>query len=90
MTLLLLLLNSRRKQFVLFPTLPGFIDALIGSWLEYPVEDSTLAAHLACRISYLYEYVQPVKEGSFAKQLKYEHRQYHFDTLAGMMAGDLC
>lgn len=44
--------------------------------------------HLACQV-YLYEYVQPVTERLFAEQLKYEHHQYHLDTLAGMTAGTL-
>lgn len=81
--------TKRPSQQVLFPTLPGFLDALIDSWLDYPDEDSTLTGHLDCQILYLYEYVQPLKERSFADHLKYEHRQYHFDTLAGMTAGTL-
>jgi hypothetical protein len=61
----------------------------VDSWLDYRDDDYMLTSHLACQILYLYEYVQPVKERSFAKQLKYEHRRNHFDTLAGMTAGDL-
>ncbi|OKL55871.1 hypothetical protein UA08_08861 [Talaromyces atroroseus] len=72
-----------------FPTLPGFLDALLDSWLDYPDEDSNLTSHLACQVLYLYGYVQPLMEPSFSDQLKYEHRQYHFDTLAGMTMGTL-
>lgn len=53
-------------------------------WSDYPDADSTLTTHLASQVCYLYEYVQPLKEWSFAEQLKYEHRQFHFDTIAGM------
>ncbi|KAJ5165222.1 uncharacterized protein N7500_007052 [Penicillium coprophilum] len=70
-----------------FPPLPGFLDALIESWLDCPSDDAMLLLHLACQISYLYEYVPALKQLSFAEQMKYEHRQFHFDVLAGMETG---
>ncbi|KAJ5048405.1 hypothetical protein N7489_002091 [Penicillium chrysogenum] len=74
---------------VAFPPLPGFLDALIESWLDCPSDDSMLLLHLACQISYLYEYAPAVKQRSFAEQMKYEHRQFHFDVLAGMQTGTI-
>ncbi|KAJ5198981.1 hypothetical protein N7491_000455 [Penicillium cf. griseofulvum] len=70
-----------------FPPLPGLLDALIESWLDCPSDDAMLLLHLACQISYLYEYVPALKQPSFAEQMKYEHRQFHFDVLAGMETG---
>jgi len=66
-----------------FPSLPGLLDALIDSLLDAPFNNSMLQGHLACQISYLYLYAA-VKERSFAEHLKYEHRQYHFDSLSVM------
>lgn len=40
-------------------------------------------------IGYLYDYVPALKEKSFAEQLKYENRQYHYDCLSGMSTGTL-
>ncbi|KAJ5958463.1 uncharacterized protein N7479_005613 [Penicillium vulpinum] len=70
-----------------FPTLPGFLDALIESWLDCPSDDAMLLLHLACQISYIYAHVAVAKQLSFAEQMKYEHRQFHFDVLAGMETG---
>jgi hypothetical protein len=83
------LVEISTEQQVLFPTLPDFVDALIDSWLDYPDEDCMLTAHLASQVLYLYEYVQPLKERSIFEQLKYEPRQYHLDTHAGMTTGTL-
>jgi len=44
---------------------------------------------LAGLIAYLYGYVPALKEKSFAEHLKYEHRQYHYDSLSGMSTGTL-
>ncbi|KAE8373536.1 hypothetical protein BDV26DRAFT_285007 [Aspergillus bertholletiae] len=43
----------------------------------------------ACQFSYLYGNVPALNEKSFAEQMKYEHRQFHFDVLAGMEYGTL-
>lgn len=73
-----------------FPSLPGLLDALIESWLECPNNDASLSIGLACQISYLYAYVPVLKQqSSFVEQLRYEHRQFHFDVLAGMETGTL-
>lgn len=69
----------------LFPLLPDLLDALIDSFLD--CEPSMLFAHLACQVGYLYQYVAVLQETSFAKQLKYEHRQFHLDILSGMSIG---
>lgn len=39
------------------------------------------------RFLYLYEHAPALKEKSFAEQMKYENRQFHFDVLMGMNAG---
>lgn len=72
-----------------FPPLAGLLDALIESWLDFPSNGSMLWIFLGCQISYLYAHVPALKERSFAEQMKYEHRQYHFDVLAGMAFGTL-
>ncbi|KAB8276059.1 hypothetical protein BDV30DRAFT_246748 [Aspergillus minisclerotigenes] len=72
-----------------FPPLAGLLDALIDSWLDLPSDDSTLLLGLACQISYLYAHVLALEERSFAEQMKYEHRQFHFDVRSGMETGTL-
>ncbi|RAK90542.1 hypothetical protein BO79DRAFT_208332 [Aspergillus costaricaensis CBS 115574] len=72
-----------------FPPLPGFLDALIDSWLDCPSNDAMLLIVLACQISYLYTHAPALKQKSFAEEMKYEHRQFHFDVLAGMETGTL-
>ncbi|PKY06761.1 hypothetical protein P168DRAFT_288663 [Aspergillus campestris IBT 28561] len=73
-----------------FPPLAGLLDALIESWLECPSDDTMLSIVLACQISYLYAHVPVLKQQkSFVEQMRYEHRQFHFDVLAGMETGTL-
>ncbi|GES64211.1 NAD-dependent 15-hydroxyprostaglandin dehydrogenase [Aspergillus terreus] len=76
--------NDHSPSKLSFPLLPGLLDALIESWLVGPTEDATLLVRLAVYFNYLYGYVPALKERSFADQMKYEHRQFHFDVLAGM------
>ena len=38
-------------------------------------------------ISYLHDYVPSVKTRDFVQKLRYDHRQYHLDWLAGMSTG---
>ncbi|OJI87735.1 hypothetical protein ASPTUDRAFT_421134 [Aspergillus tubingensis CBS 134.48] len=72
-----------------FPPLASFLDALIESWLDCPSNYEMLSLVLACQISYLYAHVPALKEKSFAEQLRFEHRQFHFDVLAGMETGTI-
>ena len=73
-----------------FPPLAGLLDAFIESWLECSSNDTMLSIVLACQISYLYEHVPVLKrQKSFVEQMKYEHRQFHFDVLAGVQTGTL-
>lgn len=65
-----------------FPPLAGLVDALIDSILDCPPDKSML--HLGVHITSLYDCVPTLKEKEFAEQLKHEHRQYHYDVLAGM------
>lgn len=77
-------LDELPDQTLSFPPLSGLLDALIESWLDGPSDDPLLLLHLAVQFNYLYGYTPALKERSFANQLKYEHRQFHFDVLAGM------
>ncbi|XRM46504.1 hypothetical protein ABZX51_009535 [Aspergillus tubingensis] len=72
-----------------FPPLANFLDALIESWLDCPSSYEMLSLVLACQISYLYAHVPALKEKSFADQLRFEHRQFHLDVLAGMETGTI-
>ncbi|KAL4960263.1 uncharacterized protein BDV14DRAFT_211806 [Aspergillus stella-maris] len=54
---------------------PTTTYALIETWLDGPSDDARLLTHLA--------------EQSSAAQLKYEHRQFHYDILSGMEPGTL-
>jgi hypothetical protein len=84
-----LLLTADAHENLSFPPLPGFLDELIKSWLDCPTDDAMLLLHLACQISYLYAHVPALKQQSFAEQMKYKHRQIHFDALAGMESGNI-
>ena len=72
-----------------FPELPALVDALIDSFLNTPLEESMLVNHLRGQITYLYTHNPALKESSFARLLKYEHRQYHLDRLSGTSTGTL-
>ena len=63
------------------------LDALIDRLLDNDPLANEIWRHLAILIAYLYSYVPELKEKSFAEYLKYEHRQYHYDTLSGMATG---
>lgn len=76
-------------QMSLFPLLPDLLDALIDKLLDDPLTDSMFWGHLAVLIAYLYGYVPVIREKSFAKKLKLDHRQFHFDWLSGMSTGTL-
>ncbi|GIK04248.1 hypothetical protein Aspvir_008327 [Aspergillus viridinutans] len=81
-TLERLFLEELPDQTLSFPSLSGFLDALIETWLDS--DDDSVLLHLAVQINYLYGHAPALKERSFANQMKYEHRQFHFDVLAGM------
>ncbi|RDL35685.1 uncharacterized protein BP5553_06297 [Venustampulla echinocandica] len=68
-----------------YPPLPDLLDALIDSFLD--CTPGMLFAHLACQVGYLYQYVSALKSPSFSDQLKYDHRQFHLDSLSGMSTG---
>ncbi|KAL3469549.1 hypothetical protein BJX99DRAFT_69097 [Aspergillus californicus] len=76
-----------RVQQLPFPPLSGLLDALIESWLDGPTGNEKSLHHLAVQLGYLYGHAPALKEKSFAEQMKYEHRQFHFDVLAGMELG---
>lgn len=65
------------------PPLPALVDALIGSLLD-AAEDTELFSHLQMQVGYLYGHVPELKVMGFADNLKYEHRQFHLDSLSGM------
>lgn len=68
----------------IYPSLLSLADALINSLLDCPPGQGILRNRLAVYIAALYDYTLALKERSFADQLVYEHRRYHYDVLAGM------
>lgn len=80
------LLQSSRNTFI--PPLWALADSLIGVLLDLP-DRSRVQRHVSVQLSYLYGHVEQVKEKSFADRLRYEHRQFHFDCLAGMTMGTI-
>ncbi|KAL2353118.1 hypothetical protein BJ546DRAFT_128030 [Cryomyces antarcticus] len=79
--------NPLKEAF--FPPLAGLLDALIDSLLDAPFDNDFLQRHLVCYISYLYMHVPLLKDPSFARFLKADHRQYHLDSLSGMNTGSV-
>jgi hypothetical protein len=71
------------------PSLPGLLDGLIAKLLDDPLTETMFWRHLSILIGYLYGYAPDLKQKSFAQQLKYEHRQFHYDSLSGMSTGTL-
>ncbi|KAK2809031.1 hypothetical protein FQN50_004084 [Emmonsiellopsis sp. PD_5] len=66
------------------PALHQLLDSFIGKWLDTPDEHSSFCGHISCFVGYLYGYVPILKRRDFADYLKVEHRQYHFDVIAGV------
>lgn len=71
----------------MIPGLPELVDALIDKWLDEPADNVQFRIMLAVYLCYLYEYNKELKRHDFARELKFEHRQYHFDVLAGVTQG---
>lgn len=71
------------------PPLPALLDGLIDTLLDDPLTDSMFWGHLCVLIGHLYGYTPALKCESFAEELKYEHRQFHYDPLSGMSTGTL-
>ena len=67
-----------------FPTLPDLVDSLIETLLDACEVNVPLWHHMAVLVGYAYMYIPALKARSFAEQLKYEHRQYHYDIMAGI------
>ena len=78
----------QRSQNAFIPPLGALVDSLIGVLLDFP-DGSSVQRRVSVQVSYLYGHVEQVKEKSFADQLRYEHRQFHFDCLAGMTMGTI-
>jgi hypothetical protein len=72
-----------------YPSLPELLDALIEKLLDDPLTGRTIWDHLTVLLAYLYGYVSALRDRSFAEHLKYEHRQYHYDSSSGMSTGTL-
>jgi hypothetical protein len=71
------------------PPLPKFLDALIMTWLDVPNVEWPFRMHIATHIGYIYYYVEGVKAPRFEEGLRKEHRQFHFDQLAGIYSDEL-
>jgi hypothetical protein len=63
------------------PPLPILLDAMIDSLLDSP-DDCALRSHLVVLVGYLYTYCKTLKTQDFAKNLRLDHRQYHYDVLS--------
>ena len=68
------------------PPLVELTDSLIHALLESP-DETRYQMHLVIQVCYLYEHVAELKEKSFADRLRFEHRQFHLDGVAGMAMG---
>ncbi|KAB5530331.1 hypothetical protein GE09DRAFT_974142 [Coniochaeta sp. 2T2.1] len=80
--------HLQTSQDTFIPPLSALADSLIGVLLDLP-DCSDVQRHVSVQLSYLYGHVKQVNEKSFADQLRYEHRQFHFDCLAGMTMGTI-
>jgi hypothetical protein len=76
--------KTERPGDSIFPPLAGLVDALIDSMLDCPRDNCLLRCHLGGHLTSFYDCAPALKEKAFAEQLRYEHRQYHYDVLAGM------
>jgi hypothetical protein len=70
------------------PPLPALTDSLIEKLLDSPHE-SRLQRDMAVQVCYLYGYVPELMERSYAKELKYENRQFHYDAISGLQISTL-
>ncbi len=77
--------NNDHYNFV--PLLPALLDGLIDKLLDDPLADSIFWHYLAVLIGYLYGHVPALKQKEFAEELKYDHRQFHYDYVSGMFTG---
>lgn len=66
------------------PELHQLLDSFLQKWLDIPAVHSFPRGHIGCFLSYLYGYIPVLKLREFADYLKLEHRQYHFDVIAGV------
>lgn len=73
----------------MIPSLPDTVDALIDRWLDASDENLQFRMILSVYLCYLYEYNERLKSRDFAQEIKLEHRQFHFDALAGASIGTL-
>ena len=71
----------------LMPPLPALLDGLVDKLLDDPLTETTLWNHLDLLIAYLYGHAPALKQKAFAEELKYDHRQFHYDCLSGMSTG---
>lgn len=66
------------------PRLPILLDCLIEALLEEDSDKAPIQGYIACQVAYLYEHNSKVKSKGFGSRLRHEHRQFHFDTVAGL------
>jgi hypothetical protein len=66
------------------PPLHQLLDSLIERWLDTSDTQNLFLGRISCFLGYLYGNVPVLKRKDFADCLKPEHRQYHFDVVAGV------
>ncbi|KAK2873475.1 hypothetical protein FQN49_002331 [Arthroderma sp. PD_2] len=76
--------SQRTARWPFIPPLNQLLDSFIGRWLDTPDAHNFFRSHIRCFIGYLYGNVPILKRREFADYLKVEHRQYHFDIIAGV------
>lgn len=70
----------------IYPPLPALVDSFITTALG---DDRDLAQASTLHGSYLYDYVPEMKDRSFADLLQPDNRQFHHDSLCGMVFGSI-
>ena len=80
-------LPQRDDRWSFIPPLHVLLDSLIGRWLDAPDEPWGFQMHLAVFLGYLYSHVSILSLSEFSHHLRIEHRQYHFDVIAGVSYG---
>ena len=75
---------KRDDRWPFIPPLHELLDPLIQRWLVTPDEHPDFRGHLGIFLGYLYSHVSILQMREFAPYLKKEHRQYHFDKIAGV------
>lgn len=70
------------------PPLPYLLDGLITGVLDATPE-SERESRIAIQLVYLYAHCKEISSPKFGDRLKYENRQFHVDSLTGLLVGNI-